>query len=419
MQGFNNVHRILLDPVGDDHMAGIDPVQGDMDNGPAVVAGMPGRADRIHQFVVADGDRLPVDPGRQSLARIFADLSDFAVVMLGGIGIAEGGGNRMGRVAFHMGRQVQKFLFIKDIRMDSRHFEDPLRQRAGLVEDNGSELRERVHERGAFDKDALPRGRADAPEEGERDGNHQRAGAGNHQEHQGAVKPGRPISRQERRDDSKQDRKPHDNRGIYPREPRDKAFAAGLVARRMLNQFQHLRGRRFAGGLFRPDAQHAAEVDAAGKHAVAGRHFAGNALPRQRDGIEAGCPFQDHAVHRDALPGFDQNHFTHSDFFRAYRHDFPAPLDMGGIRTDVHQVGDGFPGPAFGNAFEEFADLEEQHDEHRLRELCPGAGQETDGERPDRGDGHEEILVQGLPVQQGFRGLMQRLPADDQVRNQV
>ena len=82
-------------------------------------------------------------------------------------------------------------------------------------------------------------------------------------------------------------------------------------------------------------------------------------------------------------------------------------------------MSDGFPGPAFGYAFEEFPDLEEQHDEHRLRELRPGAGKETDGERPDRGDGHEEILVQGLPVQQGFRSLTQRLPADNQIRNQV
>ena len=78
-----------------------------------------------------------------------------------------------------------------------------------------------------------------------------------------------------------------------------------------------------------------------------------------------------------------------------------------------------FPAAAFRDALEELAHLEEQHDEHRLGELRLGARQEADGERAQRGDGHEEVLVQGLAVHQRLGRLGQRLPTDNQIRNQV
>ena len=92
---------------------------------------------------------------------------------------------------------------------------------------------------------------------------------------------------------------------------------------------------------------------------------------------------------------------------------------MGRIGPDVHQVGDRFPAAAFRDALEELAHLEEQHDEHRLGELRLGARQEADGERAQRGDGHEEVLVEGLAVHQRLGRLRQRLPTDNQIRNQV
>ena len=61
----------------------------------------------------------------------------------------------------------------------------------------------------------------------------------------------------------------------------------------------------------------------------------------------------------------------------------------------------------------------EQHDEHRLGELRLGARQEADGERAQRGDGHEEVFVQGLAVHQRLGRFRQRLPADNQIRDQV
>ena len=92
---------------------------------------------------------------------------------------------------------------------------------------------------------------------------------------------------------------------------------------------------------------------------------------------------------------------------------------MGRIGPDVHQMGDRFPAAAFRDALEQFAHLEEQHHEHRLGKLRRGARQEADGERAQRGDGHEEVLVQGLAVRERLGRLRQGLPADDQVRDQV
>ena len=55
---------------------------------------------------------------------------------------------------------------------------------------------------------------------------------------------------------------------------------------------------------------------------------------------------------------------------------------MGGIRPDVHQMGDGLAAPALGDAFEQFAHLEAQHDEHGLGELRLGAGRKPMARAP-------------------------------------
>ena len=84
---------------------------------------------------------------------------------------------------------------------------------------------------------------------------------------------------------------------------------------------------------------------------------------------------------------------------------------MRNIWTDIHQVGNTFAALALGIALEEFTDLEEEHDEDGLRELrlCPR--QETDAKGADGGDGHEEMLVEGIALQDALPSLMQRLVA--------
>ena len=63
----------------------------------------------------------------------------------------------------------------------------------------------------------------------------------------------------------------------------------------------------------------------------------------------------------------------------------------------------------FGIALKQFTHLEEQHDEHGLRELRLGSWQEPDAQRPDGGDGHQEVFVQCLAVQQSFGCFLQRV----------
>ena len=49
--------------------------------------------------------------------------------------------------------------------------------------------------------------------------------------------------------------------------------------------------------------------------------------------------------------------------------------------------------------------------------FCPR--QETDAQGAQRGDGHQEVLVQGLAVGDGLRGLPERLPSRDEVGDEV
>ena len=94
-------------------------------------------------------------------------------------------------------------------------------------------------------------------------------------------------------------------------------------------------------------------------------------------------------------------------------------LHAGRIRTDVQQVGDGPARASFRDAFEEFADLEEKHDEDSLGELRGRPGQESDAQGAQRGDAHQEVLVHRLAVREGLRRFFQGVPADDEVGDQV
>ena len=79
---------------------------------------------------------------------------------------------------------------------------------------------------------------------------------------------------------------------------------------------------------------------------------------------------------------------------------------MGDVGTDVHEVGDAVTGLALSIALEEFADLEEEHHEDSLGVLGLGSGKETDEQGTESGDGHEEMLVEGVTVGDTLPGLV-------------
>jgi hypothetical protein len=89
------------------------------------------------------------------------------------------------------------------------------------------------------------------------------------------------------------------------------------------------------------------------------------------------------------------------------------------IRTDVHEVGDAVAGLALGVTLEEFANLEEKHHEDSLWILRLGSGEKTYQQGTDSGDGHEEMFVEGITVDDTFPRLLERLMTDEQVGDEV
>ena len=83
----------------------------------------------------------------------------------------------MGRKALHMGGEMEQFVLAEIRRMHCCYAEYAPRERARLIEYHGCSLSQRINVVASFDKDSLPRGATDAAEEGEWNGEHQRAGA--------------------------------------------------------------------------------------------------------------------------------------------------------------------------------------------------------------------------------------------------
>ena len=237
------VHRLTgvgLYRIGDDDVSGIDAIDGDMDNRPDVVAGVPLCPDALHKGAVADRHLLPIHHRRDTFACDLLDLLDTAVILLPRVSISERCSNGMSGEALHMGGEVQQMILILCHGVDSIDFEDPLRQRAGLIQHDDPGLGESINVIGTLYQDPLPRGTAYAGEEGERNGDHECAGAGDDEEGEGPVEPGgevtTEVAREERRDNSKQHRHTHDDRGVDPSKSGDEGLALRLVLSGLLHQ---------------------------------------------------------------------------------------------------------------------------------------------------------------------------------------
>ncbi len=86
------VHRLTgvgLDRVRDDYVPGVDTVDGDMDNRPDVVAGVPLCSDALHEGAVADSYLLSIHHRCDAFAGDLLDLLYATVVLLPRVSIAE------------------------------------------------------------------------------------------------------------------------------------------------------------------------------------------------------------------------------------------------------------------------------------------------------------------------------------------
>ena len=150
-------------------------------------------AEGAHQLRAADGHLAAVHLRDHAAAALFAHVADARCLRLPPVGADQTAADGVARVDLGV-RGVLDQLFILDRGVvHAADLEIALRQRAGLVQDDGADLRERLHEVRSLDEDAVRARAADPGEEAQRDGNDQRAGTGDHEEGQRAVKPHRPL----------------------------------------------------------------------------------------------------------------------------------------------------------------------------------------------------------------------------------
>ena len=265
---------------------------------------------------------------------------------------------------------------------------------------------------------------AEAREEAERDADDQRAGTRNDKERERAVDPHAPrggIAHQkidDRGQNGQRQRAVAHGGSVDAGKPGDERFGAGFVRAGVFHQLQNLGHRRLAEGLRCPDLQNARHVDAAADDLVAGHHVARQALTRQRRGVERGRAVDDLAVDGDLFTGLHDDDRADSHVVGVDLLEFAVTLDVGVVGANVHQRRDVAAGLADGVALEQLADLVEEHDRHGLVIV---AALFIDGERDgaDRGDCHQEVLVEHLMVADALPCLAQDVVADGDIGGKI
>ena len=154
----------------------------------------------------------------------------------------------------------------------------PVRQRAGLVERHAAHRRQLLEVRAALDQHALARRGGQRRHDRDRRRDHQRARAGDDEQHQRPIDPRAPgpaeaaAARRRRAAASDEHR-----RRVDAREPLDERLARRALRLRALDEMDDARERRVAAQPRHVDFERAAAVDRAGEHLVARR-----LLDRQR-----------------------------------------------------------------------------------------------------------------------------------------
>ncbi len=224
--------------------------------------------------------------------------------------------------------------------------------------------------RAALDQDAAACGGSQPADDSHRRRDHQRAGAGDHQQHQRTVCPIQPAADEQRRNERDQQRHQKYRRGINFGEAVDEALRRRFGALRLFNGMDNTRQRGIGGGGRHPVFKRAAFVDGAGKHAIADGFVHRQAFAGDRRLIHRRTAAYNLAVQRDTLAGFDAHDTARLEGFRV--HILPVAvrqLHCSGFRRQRHQAGDGVSGPIQRAGFNQFGDSEQHHHHGGLRPL--------------------------------------------------
>ena len=309
-----------------------------------------------------------------------------------------------------MSRNVEQFV-LRDAfcRMRARDGERALRQRTRLVEHDRIQPCKGFQIRRALDEDPLLRRAADAGEERQRHGDNQRTRAGDNKEGQGGVNPLRPVAVKQARNNCQRQREEAHGGRVNPAELGDEAFRLCLRVAGGFDQRQNLRDGGFAVADCDLDFHHAGQVDAAAEDLVALLHVTRERFTGQRRGIQARIALDDHTVQRNLLAGLDEDDVAHAHLFGADAAAVVAVHQIRIVRTNVHQLRDGFAALVNRLILEVFADLVQYHDRDAFRIF-------RNAHCADGRNRHQEVLVEHFAMADVADGAPQHVVARDQIR---
>ena len=319
--------------------------------------------------------------------------------------------NRVIRVLLRRRRQRQQAVVLHSLGVYLGDRKAPLCQRARLIKNRNFQRRKRLQVVRALDEDPVFGRRAQSPEIGERDRNHQRAGTGHHQKDECRIDPTVPLARDKRGNQREKRGAPHHCGRVDAREFRDGVLGFGLHHLGIFDQFQNLGDRRFPERLLHRNAQQTADIDAAADDRVARPDLAKRRFARKRHRVQLGTAFQHTAVKRNLFPGAHHDDLADLYFVRRERDLRAVALDRCRVGTDVHQRGNRLAASSHRDVLEQFAHLVEQHDKDRL-------GIFADNKRANGGNHHQKMLVKQLPVPEIEDCRPHNIPSDQKIRNQ-
>ncbi|MCY1414360.1 hypothetical protein D9M71_298080 [compost metagenome] len=268
-----------------------------------------------------------------------------------------------------------------------------LGQGAGLVQRHPGQPVAEFEERPALDQDAHPRRRGQAADDGHRRGDHQCAGAGDHQQHQGAVDPVEPgaVERQRRQDGGDDGDEDH-RRRVDAREAVDEALGRRPRALRLFHRMDDARQGAVVGAARHAVFQRAFAVDGAGEQRFSRRLFHRQAFPGDRRLVDAGAALQHLAVQGDALAGTHPHTGAEGDGLGRQLLPDAIGQHRGLLRRQLQQAADGMARAFQGLRLDQLGDGEQHADHRRFRPL---ADQQGAGD----GDAHQRVDVQVAVLQ--------------------
>ncbi len=152
-------------------------------------------------------------------------------------------------------------------------------------------------------------------------------------------------------------------------------------------------------------------------------HLPGHALPGEGAGVQGGRSTHHHSVNGYLFPGLHQDNRAHLHLVRVYLLQIALLiLDVGIVGADIHQGADVLSAASHGHGLEQLANLIEEHDRHTLGELAlqpPALIVNAQQHGSHRGNGHQEVLVEHLPVADAQCRLAQDVIAYNEVGHQV